>query len=64
LAELQPTWGCSPSGGSPGRQAELVKVTDCSDILAYPILSLPGLVINEKLFARGAFPTSAKRPPG
>ena len=39
-----------------GVEAEFVKVTDYNDILAYDVLSTPGLVINEKLVYSGKVP--------
>lgn len=41
-------------------QAEFIKVTDMKDIMAYDLLSTPGLVINEKLVSSGRIPTVAE----
>lgn len=38
---------------------DLIKVTDYADIMAYNVMSTPGLVMNEKLLSAGRIP---KRP--
>lgn len=40
--------------------AEFVKVTEMKEILAYDLLSTPGLVVNEKLVSSGRIPTVAE----
>ena len=41
-------------------EAEVIKVTEYSDIMAYNIMSTPGLVINEKVVSTGRIPTPAE----
>lgn len=41
-------------------EAHIEKVTDYAEITKYPILSTPGLVINEKLVASGRIPSEAE----
>jgi small redox-active disulfide protein 2 len=40
-----------------GIQAEFIKVTDYAEITKYPVLSTPGLVINEKVVVSGRIPS-------
>lgn len=41
-------------------EAKIEKVTDYVEIMKYPLLSTPGLVINEKLVASGRVPSEAE----
>jgi small redox-active disulfide protein 2 len=43
-----------------GASAEVVKVTDMKDILAYDLMATPGLVVNERLVSSGRIPTVAE----
>jgi small redox-active disulfide protein 2 len=40
-----------------GLDAQIDHITDYNDIMKYPILSTPGLVINEKVVSSGRIPT-------
>jgi small redox-active disulfide protein 2 len=41
-------------------QAEIIKVTEYPDIIAYNTMSTPGLVINEKVVSYGRIPSAAE----
>jgi small redox-active disulfide protein 2 len=43
-----------------GLEAQVEKVTEHAEIMKYPILATPGLVINEKLVSAGRIPTEAE----
>jgi small redox-active disulfide protein 2 len=48
------------AAGSAGIEAEFVKVTDMKAIMAYDLMSTPGLVIGDKLVSSGRIPTQAE----
>lgn len=43
-----------------GIQAEVIKVTEYPDIMAYDVMSTPGLVVNEKVVSTGRIPSLAE----
>ena len=43
-----------------GAPAEIIKLTQYEEIMKYPILSTPGLVINEQLVCSGRIPAPAE----
>jgi small redox-active disulfide protein 2 len=41
-------------------EAKIIKVTEYADMMAYNIMSTPGLVVNEKLVSSGRMPSEAE----
>ena len=47
-------------GGERALDAQIEKITDYAEIMRWPILSTPGLVVNETLVASGRIPSEAE----
>ena len=43
-----------------GFQAEITKITDYAEIMSYPLISTPGLVVNGDVVCSGRVPTQAE----
>lgn len=46
--------------GDLGVEAEFEKVTDMKEIMKWPILSTPGLVVNDRVVSSGRIPSEAE----